>query len=190
MKLHLLPPASLLLAGALCASGPLLAQEQDYQQQAPAAPPTSQAPAARNQTRMATPNEGNMSWDRVQQKLKYVSELLNLTPDQQARARQVFERAWTEAKPLLPELRQNREQMRTLFKNSNDTHFNAEIDRLAQRQGQVYGQMVEIHAKAMKEFYSMLNPQQKAKADALYELLTTPGPFERRMGARNHIPTE
>lgn len=77
----------------------------------------------------------------------------------------------------MPEMRQEHQQMKSLFMNSSATRFDTDVDQLAMRQGQLYAKMIEIHTKAMKDFYSMLTPEQKAKAADLYDLLTARFPF-------------
>jgi Spy/CpxP family protein refolding chaperone len=165
MKIKLFPPACFLLAGILSTSAPLLAQ----------------APANEG-TGVGNPKALHEKHPNVQKQrpLEDVSRLLNLTPDQQTKARQIFDTAWNSARQLMPEMRQEHQQMKSLFMNSSAARFDADVDQLAVREGQLDAKMIEIHTKAMKDFYSMLTPEQKSKAADLYDLLTMRFPFHRQ----------
>jgi Spy/CpxP family protein refolding chaperone len=91
----------------------------------------------------------------------HAGRALGLTDAQKTAARQLFSDSRTQAKPLMDQLKQNRTDMQTAIK-ANDT---AQIATLAARQGQLSGQLAELHGKAMASFYAQLTPEQKAKAD-------------------------
>lgn len=200
MKLNFLPPAALVLAGALCGAGPLAAQANSYQEAQPEPQPNQQpAPAGQSEAttnpKAVAPGADNRWQQQEQSRLRDLTRILNLTPDQQASARRIFHNAWQQSRTLEPQMRQERQEMRSLFMNSTTTRFNAEVGRIAQRQGQLYAQMMENHMRAMKEFYSTLTPEQKARAEALHDLLSNPFPFQGRrpgtgMGGMRRTPTE
>lgn len=108
-----------------------------------------------------------------------ISTLLNLTADQQTKGRHIFENAWNSAKPLIPQLRQNREAMKALIKSGNPARFNAEIEPLSRKEGALISDMIMIRTRALEEFYGILTPAQRTKAAALYSLMTTM-PFRLR----------
>ncbi len=171
--------AFVFLAGILCASAPALAQK-----------PATRPPAERQ---AAAPGVREDRSQEHQRKMQDVARLLNLTPEQRTKARQSFDRAWNESEQVRAEMQQDREQIKSLFTNANSARFNTEVDRLASRQGQLYARMIEIHTKAMKDFYSMLTPEQQKKADDLYDLLTAQAPLRYRMGpgaGMRNPPTE
>lgn len=86
---------------------------------------------------------------------------LNLTPQQQAKAKQIFDRSWQERKAIAPKLREERGAVLNAIKTDNVQA----IDHLIQANTQLNAQAAEIHAKAMAQFYATLNPAQKTKMD-------------------------
>ncbi|HUA83587.1 MAG TPA: Spy/CpxP family protein refolding chaperone [Bryobacteraceae bacterium] len=86
---------------------------------------------------------------------------LNLTPQQQTEAKKIFDSSWQQRKALTPKLREERGAVLNAIKTDNV----GEIDHLIQANSQLNAQAAEIHAKAMAQFYAMLNPAQKAKMD-------------------------
>jgi len=96
-----------------------------------------------------------------QMMLQKLTSDLNLTPDQQAKAKQIFDQSWQQRKAIAPKLKEERGAILAAIKSDNVT----QIDRLIQQNSQLNAQAAEIHAKAMAQFYAILNPQQKAKMD-------------------------
>jgi protein CpxP len=86
---------------------------------------------------------------------------LNLTADQQAKARAIFDQSRQQRKALAPKLREERGAVLNAIKTDNTR----QIDRVIQENSQINAQAREIHAKAMAKFYAMLTPDQKAKMD-------------------------
>lgn len=165
--------ASLSLAGALCIPASLSAQGETNPPANPQTnPPANQAYAVARPGTMA--RTAPRQYQR-QRELGDVTRLLNLTPSQQARARRAFDAAWDQGHQIMAQIQQNREQMKSLFQSSTSSaNFNAQISRLAAQQGQLYAQMIEIRTRAMRDFYSSLTPEQKMRADALHDLMTSP----------------
>jgi Spy/CpxP family protein refolding chaperone len=86
---------------------------------------------------------------------------LNLTADQQAQAKSIFQGARQQTKAMAPQLRQEHQALSAAIKSDNE----AQIDQLSQQDAQINAQARAIHAKAMAKFYSILTPDQKAKFD-------------------------
>ena len=105
-----------------------------------------------------TPEHAHHSRAQMMQKL---TSDLNLTADQQAQAKQIFEQSWQQRKALAPKLSEERGAVLNAIKTDNI----AGIDQLIQANSRLNAQAAAIHAKAMAQFYAILNPQQKAKMD-------------------------
>src|SRR5690242_6901007 len=105
-------------------------------------------------------------------------QALNLTDAQKQQAKSIFQQARQTAKPISDQLKQNREALAAAVK-ANDT---AQIHTLTAQQGNLRGQMLEIRSDAMAKFYTILTPDQKAKADQLREQAKQR--FEQRMQQR------
>ncbi|HEX3877162.1 MAG TPA: Spy/CpxP family protein refolding chaperone [Bryobacteraceae bacterium] len=90
-------------------------------------------------------------------------EALNLTADQKATAKSLFEQARETAKPARAELRQNRAAMAVAVK-ANDK---AQIDRLSAERGKLMAKISAGRGEAMAKFYQALTPAQRAKADQM-----------------------
>jgi len=113
------------------------------------------APPAKTNTQEHAKQSGR------QMMIEKLTSDLNLTPDQQAKAKQIFDQSWQQRKAIAPKLREERGAVLHAIK-SNDV---AQIDRLIQANSQLNAQAAEIHAKAMAQFYQILNPEQKTKMD-------------------------
>ena len=88
---------------------------------------------------------------------------LNLTPDQQAQAKQIMAGARQESAPLRQQMKQNREALASAIKSGND----AQIDQITKADAPVMAQMAAIRAHAFEKIYATLTPEQKAKADTM-----------------------
>jgi len=88
---------------------------------------------------------------------------LNLTPDQQAQAKQIMAGARMESAPLRQQMKQNREALASAIKSGND----AQIDQITKAEAPVMAQMAAIRAHAFEKIYATLTPEQKAKADTM-----------------------
>jgi Spy/CpxP family protein refolding chaperone len=110
---------------------------------------------------------------RMQQ---FLAIYLDLTEAQQAQAKGIFEAARASAAPLAAQLRASREEMAAAVKANQP---DAELDRIASRQGALLGQLAAIWAKAQAKFYALLTPAQREKADKLRSLR---GPRANRWG--------
>jgi|ERR1051326_5686788 Spy/CpxP family protein refolding chaperone len=113
--------------------------------------------AAQNTTRPAA-RRGHF----VQRIVNY----LNLTPDQQAQAKQIMAGARQEAAPLRQQMKQNREALATAIKSGND----AQIDQITKAQAPAMAQLAAIRAHAFEKIYATLTPEQKTKADNMRQM--------------------
>lgn len=91
---------------------------------------------------------------------------LNLTPDQQAQAKQIMAGVRQEAAPLREQMKQNREALANAIKTGND----AQIDQITKAQAPVMAQLAAIRAHGFEKIYAMLTPEQKTKADNMRQM--------------------
>jgi Spy/CpxP family protein refolding chaperone len=150
--------------------------------------PAGQLAAAANNTnptaKSQNQNRSNFDEQAAQKRFRRVSDLLNLTPQQQTQARQIFQQAWQNARPIVSQLRENRDSLTSLATNSsqanlnpNGNNFNAKLDQYARQEGNLVSKLAEIHGRALHQFYSILTPDQQRKAQDVYALMTSPMPF-------------
>lgn len=139
---------------------------------------TAQSPAAQPAPgpyhhRMAGPNARANHFE-------HFATMLNLTPQQREQAKTIFQNAKQASEPVRAQLKQNREALANAVKaNRSDT----EIDRIANNQGVLVGQLIAVHARAMEKVYSLLTPAQRQKADQLHQQMMQR--FQHRMGRKN-----
>jgi Spy/CpxP family protein refolding chaperone len=106
---------------------------------------------------------------------------LNLTADQQKQTRQIFGESRTEMKALAPKFRADRAAMAGAVKSGSEQ----QIDQVAQQDAQLRAQAEAIHAKTLAKFYSILNPDQKAKVDQRMNRMLGVSP--RHQGRRSTV---
>lgn len=92
-------------------------------------------------------------------------EALNLTPVQKQQAETIFGDARQKAQPIRQEMRQNREALTAAVKANNA----AQIERLSVQQGNLMGKTLAIKTQARAKFYAILSPEQRMKADQMFE---------------------
>lgn len=85
---------------------------------------------------------------------------LNLTDDQKAQAKSIFQSARQTAQPVAQQLRQVREALRNAAKSGSP---DAEIDKLANAEAPLVAQLAAVRAKAFAKFYALLTPEQRDK---------------------------
>lgn len=91
--------------------------------------------------------------------------VLDLTEQQKEFARKLAADTRAQAQPLIEQLRQAREELAAAVKSNNTGNIGA----ITARQGNTMGQLAALRAMAMAAFYAQLTPEQKVKADKLYE---------------------
>ncbi len=92
-------------------------------------------------------------------------QTLNLTDSQKQQAKTIFQQARQNAQPLREQLKQNREALSAAVKADNT----AQIQTLSAQRGKLEGQMLGVRSEARAKFYSILTPDQKAKADQMHQ---------------------
>lgn len=94
-----------------------------------------------------------------------VMQALNLTDAQKQQAKTIFQQAHQNAQPIAAQLQQNRDALAAAVK-ANQT---AQIQALATAQGNLRGQVLTIRAGALAQFYQILTPDQRTKADQVQQ---------------------
>lgn len=108
---------------------------------------------------------------------------LNLTTDQQAQAKQIFQAARDNAQPLRTQMKDARKALNDAAKAGAS---NEQIDQLATTVGNLSAQLTALHTKAFAQFYSILTPAQKDQLNAAQQnRLNRMNGFAQRMGQRN-----
>jgi Spy/CpxP family protein refolding chaperone len=92
-------------------------------------------------------------------------EALNLTPAQKQQAETIFGAAREKARPIRQEMQQNRAALTAAVKANNS----AQIERLSVQQGNLMGKTLAIRTQARAKFYLTLTPEQRMKADQMFE---------------------
>jgi Spy/CpxP family protein refolding chaperone len=90
---------------------------------------------------------------------------LNLTATQQQQATMIKESTKAKIQPLQQQLRQDRQALSAAIKADNTT----QIQQLSMAMGNLRGQMMAIRSTGMAQFYTLLTPDQKAKAEAFHQ---------------------
>jgi len=121
----------------------------------------AQAPAA---PAPAQPKAGfhAMMQQRGMMRQRWMQEL-NLSPDQKDKAKAIFDQARETNRPVRQEMRQNRESLEAAVKAGDQ----AKMRQLSTEQGRLMGKMIATRSEAMSKFYTILTPDQRAKADQL-----------------------
>ena len=106
-----------------------------------------------------------MNWQqRRAQRFQRMATYLNLTPQQREQAKAIMDEARQSAQPIAQQLKQGRQQLVEAVKTAKS---GADIERLANQQGVLIGQLLAIRTKAMEKGYALLTPEQRQKADQL-----------------------
>ncbi len=90
-----------------------------------------------------------------------MASYLGLTADQQAKAKAIHDSAREQAKTVVQQLRQVKQQL------SAAVQAGQPVDSLAAQQGQLMGQLIGIRANARVQFRKLLTPEQLQKLDQL-----------------------
>lgn len=100
---------------------------------------------------------------------QHMMQALNLTDAQKQQAKTIFQQARQNAKPFREQLKQNREALSAAVKADNT----ARIQTLSAERGNLEGKMLAVRSEARAKFYSILTPDQKAKADQMQQQFKT-----------------
>jgi Spy/CpxP family protein refolding chaperone len=93
--------------------------------------------------------------------LKRLVQTLALTDDQKQQAKTILQTARTQAQPLAQQLQADRQALATAIQ-AGDT---AAIQSLSAKMGTLRGQVLAIRAQGMAQFFALLTPDQKTKAE-------------------------
>ncbi len=116
-----------------------------------------------------SPGGGQRFAGQARERLRtFIADYLDLTAEQKEQANVIFERARGQAEPVRAQLQSGREALRDAVKSGAP---DAEFHRLAQAQGEAIGRMSAIYARSFAEFYRILTPGQKEKAEKLHARL-------------------
>jgi Spy/CpxP family protein refolding chaperone len=174
---RLISLASISLAGLFSFSALIAAQEPSNQEKVEGSRPAMK--------------RGPDDWQqRRERRFRDISGLLNLTPEQQTRAKRIFDNAASQARDIMPQMRKERQEMMALLKNPDTAEFDAKIAPYAKRQGELHAKLIENRMRTWKEFYSILNPEQKQKASDLHDLMSSRFPMGGRGRGGSAGPTE
>jgi Spy/CpxP family protein refolding chaperone len=118
------------------------------------------------------PGPGN----HMAQRLDKLGTLLNLTEDQKTQIQTIFQSSFNQAKPLMTQMRDNRQAIDQLAKSGVAENFDQKLQALAGTQASLMSQLTVIHAKAKAQVWALLNPDQRTKADQLHAFMEPGGP--------------
>ena len=90
-----------------------------------------------------------------------IAQALNLTDAQKQQAQAIIQQTQQTVQPLRQQSKQNRQALMAAI---NAGKGDVEIHQLVLTQGNLAGQLVAARAEALAKFYSMLTPEQRAKA--------------------------
>jgi Spy/CpxP family protein refolding chaperone len=111
-----------------------------------------------------TTTTGLPAW--LQNKIDRAAIVLDLDATQKGQLETIAGNAVTQARSILPSLKSNRAAMQKLITSGGSSD---EIQKLAQAQGALIGQLIGIRAMAMQQAWSVLRPAQQQKALQLHE---------------------
>jgi Spy/CpxP family protein refolding chaperone len=106
----------------------------------------------------------------LQNRIQRAAIVLDLSGQQQSQIQDIVNRAWTQAQPLIQEMKSNQQQIRSLITSgAAPASFDQQIQTLSSRQGQLIGQLINIRSTAMANAWTVLTPAQQQKAMQLHE---------------------
>jgi len=138
------------------------------------APAGAQAPAAGTQASRTTHRPFRAA---VRQRMM---QALNLTDAQKQQAKAIFQQARATNQPIRQQLQQNRQAMRQAIKSDDE----ATIQQLSKTEGALTSQMIANRNVAAAQFYKLLTPEQRAKADQMHQNMRQR--FEQRRARPNN----
>ena len=88
---------------------------------------------------------------------------LDLTSDQQAKVKDIFEANKGTVQPIFAELETNHEKLASLGENFDE----GQVTAIAKEQGELMSQMIIARQKVKSQIFAILTDEQKAKAEQL-----------------------
>lgn len=121
------------------------------------------------------------------QRFQKLATYLNLTDQQRTAIQGIMQDAAGQAQPLLPQMQQVHQEIADLVKaaNPNAPDFAANVKNLAAQQANLASQVMTIRVTAMAKAAAVLTPDQRTKAEQLFELIR-PG-FGGGAGMAGHM---
>lgn len=92
-----------------------------------------------------------------------IADRLELTPEQRAQIRQILEDERPTVQPMVADLLATRAALKKA--TAGGTFDEAEVQRLAQHQGQTLGRLIVERERVKAQIYQVLTPAQREKAD-------------------------
>jgi len=134
--------------------------------------------------RNAAPPSGEARGWHHDRGLRFILRMLDLTEEQKATAKTIFQGAYEQSEPLREELKTKRGLLCEAIKANNTPA----IGSLAEEMGELRGELVEIHALAWAQFYALLTPEQKEKLEELWEFFRDLHPTSEDVATRARMP--
>lgn len=97
-------------------------------------------------------------------RVEFLTRHLSLSSSQQTEAKTIFDAENAAIKPLMAALQQAQSALTTAAKQGQS---DSELDQLAEPVGACLGNIAAVHAKAERQFYAILTPEQQTKYDKL-----------------------
>jgi protein CpxP len=104
--------------------------------------------------------------DRSGKMLQRMTSELNLTDTQQAQIKTILQTEKAKIQPLRQQLRQNRLAQ---MNNTAGTFDEAQVRAYAAKQAQLTSDLTVEQARTRSQIYSVLTPEQRTKAQALFQ---------------------
>ncbi len=104
-----------------------------------------------------------------QHRLELMAEVLDLTDDQQAQIKEIFDSEREAMGPYLEQLKQGREAINEAV--CNPTFDEVQVRALATRQAEIKVELTVAKARAKNKIFVLLTPEQQEKAKKLRHLL-------------------
>lgn len=96
-----------------------------------------------------------------------MAKKLNLTDAQKEQVKQISEASRAKIKPLMEQMKANRQQLKSLTENGQFDE--AQIQNVANQQGVISAQLIVEKTRVKAQMFQILTPEQKAQAAALKE---------------------
>jgi len=114
---------------------------------------------------------------RFANRMEMMADVLDLTAAQREQAQSILASTQQSTQAIRQQLRQSHEALVAAIEAGNDD----QIQQLAANQGVLQGQLTAIRGTAFAKIYALLTPEQKVKADQIYQNMKSM--FARRFGA-------
>jgi protein CpxP len=107
---------------------------------------------------------------------------LNLTDDQKAKVKEIFEANKPTVQPIMQAMKTNHEKLAALNGNFDE----AQVSAMAKEQGDLTAQMIVARERVKSQIFAILTDEQKAKAAQLHDAMRQR--FQNRMKSWGEKP--